>query len=173
MDEDRKLALFEQTMMPHLDAAHNLARWLTRSDPDAEDLVQEAYLRAFRFFESFDPRTTAGGDGRAWLLSVVRNTCISWLGRKRVVVEFDEQAHGGAVLQESAEDSLVRQAKIDSLRNCVDSLPVEYREVIVMREMEELSYREISEAAGVPLGTVMSRLARARARLLGCMEAKA
>ena len=171
MDEASKHALFEQTMVPHLNAAYNLARWLTRNQEDAEDLVQEAYLRAFRFFDGFH-----GGDGRAWLLAVVRNTCLSWLGRRSggasARVQFDEQVHGATGERESPEDVLVRNSKISSLRNCVESLPVEFREIIVMRELEELSYREISEATRVPIGTVMSRLSRGRARLLDCMEAK-
>jgi RNA polymerase sigma-70 factor (ECF subfamily) len=171
MDEANKLALFEQTMVPHLNAAYNLARWLTRNQHDAEDLVQEAYLRAFRFFDGFH-----GGDGRAWLLAVVRNTCLTWLGRKTgrasAIVEFNEQVHGTGGDEENAEEALVKNAKINSLRNCVESLPVEYREIIVMRELEELSYREISEVAGVPIGTVMSRLSRGRVRLLDCMGAK-
>jgi RNA polymerase sigma-70 factor (ECF subfamily) len=176
MDEATKLALFEQIMVPHLNAAYNLARWLTRNQHDAEDLVQEAYLRAFRFFDGFDPTASGGGDGRAWLLAVVRNTCLTWMGRKTGgasgSVEFNEQVHGATGEQENAEEALVRNAKIESLRNCVESLPAEYREIIVMRELEELSYREISQVAGVPIGTVMSRLSRGRVRLLDCMEAK-
>ncbi len=176
MDEASKLELFEQTMMPHLNAAHNLARWLTRNQHDAEDVVQEAYLRAFRFFDGFDP-AAANGDGRAWLLAVVRNTCLTWLRRKpggaSAAVEFDEQVHRVAEETESAEEVLVRNAKLGSLRNCVEALPVEYREIVVMRELEELSYRQISEVAAVPIGTVMSRLSRGRLRLLDCMEAKA
>ena len=177
MDEASKLELFEQTMVPHLNAAYNLARWLTRNRHDAEDLVQEAYLRAFRFFDGFDPTTAGGGDGRAWLLAVVRNTCLTWLGRKTggasATVEFNEQAHGTADDAENAEEILVRNAKIASLRNCVESLPVEYREVIVMRELEEMSYREIAEVARVPVGTVMSRLSRVpRVRLLDCTKAR-
>jgi RNA polymerase sigma-70 factor (ECF subfamily) len=170
MDEETKLALFEQTIVPHLNAAYNLARWLTRNQHEAEDLVQEAYLRAFRFFDGFH-----GGDGRAWLLAVVRNTCLTWLRRNKSSassVEFNEEVHAPAGGPESVEDQLVKTAKIDALRKCVESLPVEYREIIVMRELEELSYREIAEAAGVPIGTVMSRLSRGRLRLLDCMEAK-
>jgi RNA polymerase sigma-70 factor (ECF subfamily) len=171
VNEKEKLALFEQTIVPHLNAAYNLARWLTRNPQDAEDLVQDAYLRAFRFFDSF-----RGGDGKAWLLAVVRNTCLTWLGSKggrgSARVEFNEQVHGASEEREGVEEALVRNSKIDSLRNCVEALPAEYREIIVMRELEELSYREISEAAGVPIGTVMSRLSRGRERLLGCMEAK-
>jgi RNA polymerase sigma-70 factor (ECF subfamily) len=171
MDEASKLALFEQTIVPHLNAAHNLARWLTRNQQDAEDVVQEAYLRAFRFFDGFH-----GGDGRAWLLAVVRNTALSWLGRrtgaKSTSVEFDERVHGTTDERENAEEVLIRNSKINSLRTCVEALPAEYREVIVMREMQELSYREISEVTGIPIGTVMSRLSRGRARLLDCTGAK-
>jgi RNA polymerase sigma-70 factor, ECF subfamily len=170
MDEETKLALFEQTIVPHLNAAYNLARWLTRNPHEAEDLVQEAYLRAFRFFDGFH-----GGDGRAWLLAVVRNTCLTWLRRNKSggsSVEFNEEVHAPAAGEQNVEERLVKHAKIDALRKCLESLPVEYREIIVMRELEELSYREIAEAAGVPIGTVMSRLSRGRLRLLDCMEAK-
>lgn len=168
MDEATKVALFEQTMVPHMNAAYNLARWLTRNQHDAEDLVQEAYLRAFRFFDGFH-----GGDGRAWLLAVVRNTCLTWLGRRNGDnIEFNEQLHAIGRETGNAEQALLKNAKVDALRKCVERLPVEYREVIVMRELEELSYREISEVAGVPIGTVMSRLSRGRVRLLDCMEAK-
>jgi RNA polymerase sigma-70 factor (ECF subfamily) len=171
MDEASKVALFEQTIVPHLDAAYKLARWLTRNQQDAEDVVQEAYLRAFRFFDGFQ-----GGDGRAWLLTIVRNTCLSWLGRRTpstsTSIEFDEHMHRTTDEAENVEDVLIRNSKIDSLRTCVGSLPIEYREVIVMRELQELSYREISEVTGIPIGTVMSRLSRGRARLLDCMEAK-
>jgi RNA polymerase sigma-70 factor (ECF subfamily) len=167
---ENKLELFEQTIVPHLNSAYNLARWLTNRD-DAEDLVQEACLRAFRFFDSFN-----GQDGRAWLLAVVRNTCLTFLGRKSggrlSLVEFNEQVHGTSGERQNAEETLVRNATINSLRGCVESLAAEYREVVVMRELDELSYREISEVTGVPIGTVMSRLSRGRARLLDCMEAK-
>lgn len=165
MDETGKLALFEQIIIPHLDAAYNLARWLTRNEHDAEDVVQEAYLRAFRFFDGFK-----GGDGRAWLLAVVRNTCLTRARREKggQVVVFDERTHG-ADQGGNAERALVEQAKMGSLRDCIESLPPEYREVVVMRELEELSYKEISEVAGVPIGTVMSRLSRARKRLQDCV----
>ena len=161
-----------------MNAAHNLARWLTRDSHEAEDVVQEAYLRAFRFFDGFQAGLPAtGGDGRAWLLAVVRNTCFTWLGRSGAGaahnIEFNEQVHTGADTGESTEEALVKQAKIESLRDCVAALPAEYREAIVMRELEEFSYREISQATGTPLGTVMSRLSRGRVRLFECMEAKA
>ena len=164
---DEQLQLFEQTILPHLNAAYNLARWLTRNEHDAEDVVQEAYLRAFRFFGNFQ-----GGDGRAWLLSVVRNTCLTWLSKRAGEVEFNEQVHGGASPMPDADNAMIRDSRIDSLRDCVEALPTEYRAVIVLRELEELSYRQISEIAGVPIGTVMSRLSRGRERLLDCMEAK-
>jgi RNA polymerase sigma-70 factor (ECF subfamily) len=166
MDSTRKLALFEQNVMPHLPAAYNLARWLTRNDHDAEDLVQEAYLRAFRSFETFQ-----GVDGRAWLLAVVRNTCLSWLRKKGLhpTEEFDEQAHSAASDSPDAESLLLNQAALGSLNNCLEALPLEFREVIVLRELEELSYKEISDIARVPVGTVMSRLARGRKRLQQCL----
>jgi RNA polymerase sigma-70 factor (ECF subfamily) len=167
MDSARKLALFEQSVMPHLNAAYNLARWLTRSGPDAEDLVQEASLRAFRAFETFQ-----GEDARAWLLAIVRNTCFTFLKKRgdRPAIEFDEQAHGVADESPDAESVLLNQAALGSLNNCLEALPLEYREAIVLRELEELSYKEISEIARVPIGTVMSRLARARKRLQQCLE---
>lgn len=158
---------FEQTVMPHLDAAYNLARWLTRNADDAEDLVQEAYLRAFRSFETFE-----GGDGRAWLLAVVRNTCLTWLRKKgeKIVVEFDEQVHGRADETPNAETVLLNDAALGSLQGCLEGLPLEFREIIILRELEELPYKEIADIAKVPLGTVMSRLARGRKRLQACLE---
>ena len=166
MDNARKLALFEQSVMPHLNAAYNLARWLTRTGPDAEDLVQEAYLRAFRAFETFQ-----GQDARAWLLTIVRNTCFTFLKKKGgdPTIEFDETL---SIADESpdAESALLHQAALGSLNNCLESLPLEYREAIVLRELEELSYKEISGITHVPVGTVMSRLARARKRLQQCLE---
>jgi RNA polymerase sigma-70 factor (ECF subfamily) len=160
-----KQALFEQIIMPHLNAAYNLARWLTRNADDAEDLVQEAYLRAYRSFE-----TLQGQDGRAWLLAVVRNTCFTWLNKKgnRTAVEFDEQIHGAA--EENAETVLLNEAALGSLHGCLEGLPLEFREVMILRELEELPYKEISEIVRVPIGTVMSRLARGRKRLQQCLE---
>jgi RNA polymerase sigma-70 factor (ECF subfamily) len=167
-DHARKLALFEQSVMPHLNAAYNLARWLTRTGPDAEDLVQESYLRAFRSFETFQ----GGQDARAWLLAIVRNTCFTWLKKKGGLptVEFDEQTHAVADESPGAESILLNQVALGSLNHCLEALPPEYRETIVLRELEELSYKEISEIARIPIGTVMSRLARARKRLQQCLE---
>jgi RNA polymerase sigma-70 factor (ECF subfamily) len=166
MDSGRKQALFEQVVMPHLNAAYNLARWLTRNGDDAEDVVQEAYLRAFRSFETFQ-----GEDGRAWLLAVVRNTCFTWLKKKgeESAVEFDEQVHGSADDAPNAETVLLNQAALGSLHGCLEGLPLEFREVMILRELEELSYKEISDIARVPIGTVMSRLARGRRRLQRCL----
>jgi RNA polymerase sigma-70 factor, ECF subfamily len=169
MDGSTRLTLFEETILPHLKSAHNLARWLTRNEDDAQDVVQEAYLRAFRFFDGFK-----GGDGKAWLLAVVRNTCLTWRRRQKNTltdVAFDETTHASdrAV---TVEAGLVEAANLAPLRNCIESLPQEYREVIIMRELEELSYREIAEIAAIPIGTVMSRLARARKRLEECVRSK-
>ena len=166
MEAAPNAARFEKTMLPHLDAAYNLARWLTRNEHDAEDIVQEAYLRAFRFFDGF-----RGGDGRPWLLAVVRNTALTWLRRQKTApqVSFDEETHGAGSEAVTFEAKLVEGARFAALRNCLDLLPVEFREVVVMREMEEMSYREIAEAASAPIGTVMSRLSRARQRLQDCV----
>jgi len=169
MDGSTKLAVFEQTILPHLNSAYNLARWLTRNEDDAQDVVQEAYLRAFRFFDSFK-----GGNGKTWLLAVVRNTCLTWRRRERgtvTAVPFDETAHCSDRAA-NAEARLVAEARLGMLRNCIESLPLEYREVIIMRELEELSYREIADTASVPIGTVMSRLARARKRLEECVTSR-
>ena len=162
------LARFEQVMLPHMNAAYNLARWLMRNDTEAEDVVQEAYLRAFRFFDSFQ-----GGDGRGWLLAIVRNTCRTAqqkAGSQPRSAEFQEEIH--LVAEATTEARLVRQDDIDSVRWCIEHLPPEYREVIVMRELEQMSYKEIASAISAPLGTIMSRLARARARLQDCLTVR-
>ena len=166
MDAARKRALFEEIVIPHLNAAYNLARWLTRNSDDAEDLVQESYLRAFRSFDAFQ-----GRDGRAWLLAVVRNTCFTWLRKQgdRPTSEFDEQMHAAADRSPNAESVLLNQAALGSLNDCLEALPPEFREAIVLRELEELSYQEISVIARVPVGTVMSRIARGRKRLQQCL----
>jgi RNA polymerase sigma-70 factor (ECF subfamily) len=169
MDAAGKLALFEQTVIPHLNAAYNLARWLTRNGADAEDMVQEAYLRAFRAFDTF-----RGEDARAWLLTVVRNTCFSMLRKRgnQPALEFDEQIHHSTDQTPDAESVLLNQAALGSLQDCLEALPLEFREAIILRELEELSYKEIAGIARVPVGTVMSRLARARKRLQECLGAR-
>jgi RNA polymerase sigma-70 factor (ECF subfamily) len=149
--------------LPHLDAAHNLARWLTRNDQDAEDVVQEACLRALKYFESF-----RGGDGRAWLLRIVRNTCYTWLQRNRaheITSSIDSETHNLDSDAENPETILLRRMDMQRVRQALEELPLEFREVMVLRELEELSYKEIAAIAEIPIGTVMSRLARARTRL--------
>jgi RNA polymerase sigma-70 factor (ECF subfamily) len=159
-------AQFEQALTPHFDAAYNLARWLTRSAADADDVVQESYLRAFQFFDNF-----RGGDGRAWLLTIVRNTCYTWLRKNRgyELAEFDDSLHHSD--SPNPETLQLRRADAESVREALEKLPAEFREVLVLREMEELSYKEISEVAGIAIGTVMSRLARARKRLHDALAA--
>jgi RNA polymerase sigma factor (sigma-70 family) len=159
---------FEQTMVPHLDAAYNLARWLTRNDVDAQDVVQEAYVRGLRYFGSF-----TGGDAKAWLLAIVRNTFLSLRSQqKNNQLPFDESLHSPRRGPVGAEEATIKASRLRALRGCVESLPVEYRETIVMREFEELSYQSIAEIASVPIGTVMSRLSRARKRIGDCMASK-
>lgn len=161
MPEKNKVNKFEEIILPHLDAAYNLARWLTRKDADADDVVQEAYLRAFKFFDGFH-----GGDSRAWTLKIVRNTCYSWMQKNRVqeiTSEFDEELH--SVESGNPETILIRNIDNRLLKQLLDELPLEFREIVVLRELEGLSYKEIADIADVPLGTVMSRLARARRRL--------
>jgi len=160
-DHDRRLRV-ETALLPHLDAAYNLARWLVRNDADAHDVVQESYLRAFRYADGL-----RGVDGRPWLLTIVRNTAYSWLRRRRmeevpasdtIVDDADPAALDPAV-------ALVRRADRAMVRAAIEALPLEFRETIVLREIEGLTYKEIAAVIDVPLGTVMSRLARARARL--------
>lgn len=154
---------FEQLMLPHLDTAYNLACWLLRDPQDAEDAVQDACLRAYRAFDRF-----RGTDGRAWLLAIVRNTCFSALRQKRRKPEevvFEEELHGST--EDPAEANAVawQEVKSDLLRQALERLPAEYREVVVLHEIEGLAYREIADVADIPIGTVMSRLARARRKL--------
>ena len=163
LDEKDKLARFEQSILPHMNAAYNLARWLTRNDHDAEDMVQEAYLRAFKFFHAL-----RGVDGRAWLLTIVRNTCYTWLQQNRAhesTMMFDEEIHSAGCDTSNPAALLLHSADQQILRQALDELPVEFREVVVLRELEGFSYKEIAEIANIPTGTVMSRLARARERL--------
>jgi len=163
LGDQSKLARFEQNILPHLDAAYNLARWLTRNEHDAEDMAQESYLRAFKFFEGFH-----GTDARAWLLAIVRNTCYTWLQQNRgraTMASFDEEIH---TIENEASNPARLVLKSDDrevLKEALEELPVEFREVVVLRDLEELSYKQVAEIANIPLGTVMSRLARARERL--------
>jgi len=150
-------------LVVHLEAAHNLARWLMRNETEAEDVVQESYLRAIRRFAGF-----RGGDGRAWLLTIVRNGCYDRLRQKGAsaqTTDFDESVHSGVRQTMNPEAALLVAERRELVSKSLAELPLEYREVLVMREMEELSYREIADIVKIPMGTVMSRLSRARQRL--------
>lgn len=161
MLESHERIRFEQVVLPHLDAGVNLARWLLRNRADAEDVVQDSTLRAYRFFTGF-----RGGDARAWFLQIVRNGCYSWLDKNRpmeLMTEFDEELH---LRPSVTPETLAAQAdERQQLMLALESLPPRSREVIVLRELEECSYKEIAEITGIPMGTVMSTLSRARERL--------
>jgi RNA polymerase sigma-70 factor (ECF subfamily) len=158
-----ELASFEALMLPHLDAAHNLARWLMRNEEDAQDVVQEAYLRAFKSFSGFH-----GSNGRAWLLTIVRNTSYTLLKKNRatdLTTTFDEEIHANGRESVSPAAILERAEDGELVKNAMNDLPAEFREILTLRHQEELSYQEIGEILKIPIGTVMSRLARARAKL--------
>src|SRR5436190_11908697 len=168
--QEHELASVEATMLPHLDAAQNLARWLMRNEQDAQDVVQEAYLRAFKSFSGFH-----GSNGRAWLLTIVRNTSYTLMKKNRAVdltTPFDEERHAtdyesvnpAALLEQTEDAEIVREA--------MDHLPAEFREILVLRHLEGLSYKEIADIAQIPPGTVMSRLARARGKLKEYLAAR-
>jgi RNA polymerase sigma-70 factor (ECF subfamily) len=158
-----ELPSFEEVMLPHLDAAHNLARWLLRNEQDAQDVVQEAYLRASKSLGGFH-----GTNGRAWLLTIVRNTSYTLLKKNRtadLTTTFDEEIHTAGQEFVSSAMILERIEDAELFRKAMDALPAEFREVLTLRHQEDLSYKEIAEVAQIPPGTVMSRLARARAKL--------
>ncbi len=149
--------------MPHLDAAYGLARWLVRHDQDAEDVVQEAFLRALQFFRGFQ-----GDSARAWLLQIVRNTCYTWLARHRttpITPASAEMLEDVPAVESTPEAQLALKEDRQLLLRAIAALPVEFREALVLRELEGLSYKEIARIIEIPLGTVMSRLARAREQL--------
>ncbi len=167
LKEQDKQAQFEQIVLRHIDAAYNLARWMIRNSQDAEDIVQESFLRAYKYFSSYQ-----GGNSRSWLLTIVRNTCYTWLRENQaqgLTVDLNEEISSTELETDDPEQCL--QIKVDqqSVTHALEKLPVEYRELIVLRELEEMSYKEIALIAGVPIGTVMSRLARARQRLKECL----
>jgi RNA polymerase sigma-70 factor, ECF subfamily len=160
LDAENRLR-FEQLVLPHVDAAFNLARWLLRSRADAEDVAQEALLRSYRFFRGFH-----GGDARAWLLQIVRNTCYSWLEKNRpreLMVEFDEELHPQPVA--TPESIAITDEGRERLILALETLPPRQREVVVLRELEGCSYKEIAAITSIPIGTVMSSLSRARRQL--------
>ena len=161
--DHNNLSNFEQAVLPHLDAAYNLARWLTRNGQDAEDVVQEAFLRAFRFFPGF-----RGGDARAWLMKIVRNTCYTWLHTNRPLqeaAEFDENFFHSDTRAPNPEEVVLQNASGTPVRKALEELPSNFREVLILREIEGMSYKEIAEITGMPAGTVMSSLSRARGHL--------
>ena len=163
LTESPRLSEFERKVLPHLDAAYNLARFLMRNEQDAEDVVQEAVLRAFRFFDNF-----RGENSRAWFLRIVRNTSFTVLKKNRpdeMNIAFDEELHGGQTPPMDAGVALDRAQDRQTVRAAIEQLPPEFREAITLRELEGASYKEIADIAGVPIGTVMSRLARARRQL--------
>jgi len=156
------IAQFDALILPHLDSAYTLARYLLQDEHDAQDAVQDAALRAYRHFASF-----RGGDARAWFLTIVRNCCLSWRRRRwrRETISLSHDESATPIEPRSSDSRAIEQSDRAAIQGAVDSLPVEFREVIVLREIQGLSYAEISEVAGVPIGTVMSRLSRARERL--------
>ena len=165
-----ELTSFEDVMLPHLDAAHNLAKWLLRNEQDAQDVVQEAYLRAFKSFGGFH-----GSNGRAWLLTIVRNTSYTLLKKNQAVdltTTFDEELHASGQESVTAETILERSEDAALIREAINELPAEFREILTLRHQEGLSYKEIAEIAQIPPGTVMSRLARARAKLREYLAAR-
>jgi RNA polymerase sigma-70 factor (ECF subfamily) len=163
MPEHNRLPNFEQAFLPHLDAAYNLARWLTRNEQNAEDVVQEAYLRALRFLPGF-----RGDDARAWLMKIVRNTCYTWLHTNRPLqeaTEFDENLFPPDARVPNPEETVLQNDNGILVRKALEKLPSNFREVLILREIEGMSYKEIAEITGMPAGTVMSSLSRARGHL--------
>ena len=163
---------FEDEVPPYLDAAYNLARWLVRDEHVAEDLVQDAFLRAFRYFASF-----RGDDARPWLLGIVRNRCYTWFAQQKRAAEFELDVEGadaagldGEGLPQTPETLLARKVERAQVRDAIARLPVAFREVLVLREIEELPYEDIARVMEIPKGTVMSRLARARRQLQEMLE---
>jgi RNA polymerase sigma-70 factor (ECF subfamily) len=171
-DVDRR-ARFERVVLPHLDAAYSLARWLTRNDADASDVVQEAFLRAFRYFDGY-----RDGDAKSWLLKIVRHSCYSWLARNRpadvISLEAEVEFGGEATIDSvDAEALLESRSELRRINQLIGALPAPLREILILRELHELGYHEIAEVTGVPIGTVMSRLYRARSQLLRAFDSAA
>ena len=160
-------ANFDEIVLPHLDAGYRLARWLMRNEHDAEDVVQEASLRAFRYF-----RTFTGGNGRAWFLRIVRNTCSGWRGRsvQALTDPFDEEQHSQDLLASDPETLLLHTDTTTLIERTLSNLPDRFREVLVLRELEDLSYQEMADVMGIPIGTVMSSLWRARRALRSALN---
>jgi len=161
MEDERRR--FEETFLPFLDAAYNLARWIVPHDQDAQDIVQEAYLRALKGYHGF-----RGGNGRAWLLTIVRNTAYTWINRHSAdekLVPYEEEKHAEIISFNQSGHEMVIERRKEYLQRALERLPTEFREIIILYELEGLSYKELALALGLPVGTVMSRLSRARRRL--------
>lgn len=172
MDRTRR---FEAATLPHLNTAYNLARWLLRDEHNAQDVVQEAYLRAFRFFDGF-----RGGDARPWLMAIVRNACYSWMrehGHRAEEVEFDEERDGDSMdptrsrADDNPETLFAKKIESGRVNAAIKKLPPVFREALILRELEDMSYDEIAQIAAIPIGTVMSRLSRARRLLRAALSA--
>jgi len=164
--DEQRIRRFEEAVLPHLDAAHNLARWLTGDDADAGDAVQEACLRALRYFDGFQ-----GGDVRPWFMTIVRNCAFTALSRRPKTVELGEETAPAAAREDSIETKLEKSDARAALGRALEALPSEFREAIVLRELEGLSYKEIAAVTGAPIGTVMSRLSRGRLLLMKTLGA--
>ena len=171
LDEDRPAggASFDEVVLPHLDAAYRLARWRMRNQQDAEDVVQEASLRALRYF-----RTFTGGDGRAWFLQIVRNTCSSWRGHRfdARTDPFDEEQHHSSRPAFDPEALLLQNDDATLVERAMRKVPARFHRLLVLREFDGLSYREVAEEMGIPMGTVMSGLSRARRALREAMDSE-
>jgi len=175
LEGQNKLASFETAVLPHLDAAYNLARWLARNDDDAQDIVQEAFLRAFKSFAGF-----RGASGRPWLLAIVRNTCYTWLQQHKsaqLEVPYDDELSGEEACDQAypdrgggnPEEILALNEDRRLFDAALAALPIEFREAVILRDVEDLSYKEIASVAAIPIGTVMSRLARGRRMLYAAL----
>ena len=160
---------FEEVVLPHLAAALQLARWLLANEHDAEDVVQEACLRALRYFPSF-----SGGNSRAWFLRIVRNTCYGWHSQARRLATdvFDEGRHSGATVTMDPEALMLHAADVASIERAMNELPDRFRELLVLRELEGLSYQELAAVLGIPIGSVMSGLSRARRAFRCALETR-
>ena len=158
---------FDEVVLPHLNAAHRLARWMMRNEHDAEDVVQEASLRALRYF-----RTFTGGDGRAWFLRIVRNTCSGWRGHRLEALTdpFDEEQHRSAQPVSDPETLLLQTDDVTLIARAMRTLPARFHRLLVLRELEGLSYRQLADVMRIPMGTVMSRLSRARQALKHALD---
>jgi RNA polymerase sigma-70 factor (ECF subfamily) len=167
MLSESQATTFDAVVVPHLEAARRLARRLMRDEHDADDAVQDASLRALKYF-----RTFGGGDGRAWFLRIVRNTCYGWRpkGLAMSMKSFDEERHSGALPQSDPESLLLKTDDATSITRAMNGLPDPFHQLLVLRELEGLSYRELADVVGIPVGTVMSRLSRARAALRGALD---